>query len=207
MIGLIVYGLIGVYLVLLIAVTVWGYRHAAKKGLPRKQRWLWAAGGFLLVYLPVFWDWIPTVVAHQYYCVKDSGFWIYKTLDQWKAENPGVIETLVANKGAPSRYELYDNGHGKLNVYLLNERFNWNVRQKDISGVLPIIRIEQEVKDIKKNELLARYIDFATGNSVKDTVGPPGPLKFWLHSAHCIGGGFDQDALRNFRNNFMGAEK
>ncbi len=198
MFGLIVLGLLGTYLLLLIGATVWAYRRAAKKGLPRHQRWLWAAGAFLLVYLPVFWDWIPTVVVHRYYCEREAGFWVYKTIDQWKVENPGVAETLVATKGAPSRYEPYDDGHGKKDSYLVNQRFNRVVSQQDISSLLPVIRIEQQVKDVQKNEVLARYVDFATGNSVKYTSGPPGPLKFWLHSAHCVGGAMNGSRLSHF---------
>ena len=195
------------YLAALILATWAAYRWAKKRGLSRPKCWLAAGGGFVIVYLPVFWDYIPTVVAHKYYCEKDAGFWVYKTLDQWKKENPGAAETLVANKGAPSRYEPYDDGHGKRNTYLLNQRFNWVVSQQDISSLLPIIRIEQQVKDAQKNEVLARYVDFGTGNSVKYTIGPPGPLKFWLDSSHCSSGGLNQDAMRNFRNKFMGAEK
>ena len=39
---------------------------------------------------------------HQYYCAKDSGFWVYKTLDQWKVDNLKVLDTLIYNKGEPS---------------------------------------------------------------------------------------------------------
>ena len=195
MFGLVVFGLIGIYLVLLIAATMWGYRHAAKIGLPRKQRWLWAAGGFLLVYLPVFWDWIPTVVAHQYYCATEAGFWVYKSVDQWKKENPGVMETLVANKGAPS-------AHG---AYILNQRFNWVIKEDRFFPLNHMIRQEQQVVDSKTGEVLARYVDFSTSHEPRQ-AGWSG-WKFWLDSRHCIGGGYNQDKLRNFRNNFMGAEK
>ena len=117
MFGLIVFGLLGIYMLLLVAVTRWGYRLAEKKGLPRKQRWLWATGGFLIVYLPLFWDWIPTIAVHQYYCAKDAGFWVYKTLDQWKVENPGVMETLVYNKAMPPIQTSYGP------AAVLNQRF------------------------------------------------------------------------------------
>jgi hypothetical protein len=36
------------------------------------------------MYLIPFWDWLPTVAAHRYYCWKDSGFAVSKTLDQWR---------------------------------------------------------------------------------------------------------------------------
>lgn len=195
MIGPVLLGAALLYLLISIAVVRWAIRFARVNHRSAK-RWGW--GTALVMYCLVFWDWIPTVAMHQYYCVKDAGFWVYKTLDQWKAENPGVVETLVATKGAPSRYEGYDNGHGKTDTYPLNQRFNWVVSQQDISSFLPIIRTEQQVKDVQKNEVLARYVDFSTGNSVKYTGGPPGPIKFWLHSSHCIGGEMNDSKLYHF---------
>lgn len=201
MFGLIYFAAFGLYLLLSIAVVRWAVRYARNNGTSGK-RWGWAAA--LLMYLVPFWDWLPTVAAHQYYCARDSGFWVYKTLDQWKAENPGVMETLVANKGAPSKQERFDDGHGRTDIYLLNDRFNWIVTQKDISSVLPIIRSEQQVKDIQKNEVLARYVNFGSGNSVKNTIGPPGPLKFWLRNTSCIGGERDQALMYSFEHNIRG---
>jgi hypothetical protein len=185
MFGLVVFGAIGLYFLISVGVVKWAIRYARDNGKSAK-RWGWGAA--LGMYLLVFWDWIPTVATHQYYCATEAGFWVYKTPEQWKAENPGVAETLVANKGAPFSYEAFDNRHGKKDTYFLNDRFNWVVIQQDIPGLLPIIRTEQQVVDVKKNEVLARYVDFGTGNSVKNTVGPPGPLKFWLHNGHCVGG-------------------
>jgi len=204
--GLVVLGAIGLYLLISVAVVVGAIGYARKHG---KKVWRWGGGAALVMYLIPFWDWLPTVAMHRYYCSTEAGFWVYKTLDQWKVENPGVLETLPAPSlaGSPVKYEQFDGGHGQTDTYLLNERFNWAVSQRDISRLLPIIRIAQEVKDAKKNEVLARYIDFATGNSVKDTVGPPGPLKFWLRDQHCSGGGSNQDALRKFRDNFYGSKK
>ena len=184
MFGLVVFGALGIYLVLLIAVTRFSYRWAAKKGLPRGKRWAVAAGGFLLVYLPVFWDHIPTVVAHQYYCHKEAGFWVYKTLDQWKAENPGVMETLIANKDAPSTRQ--GDMQNYIDTYFLNQRINKLVK-KNGPFLFNRWRWEQEVVDVKTNEVLARYVDFSTGNGF--IGGPPRTLRFWLQSDHCTDGG------------------
>ena len=204
MIGLAYLVFFSVYLLISIGVVRWAVGYARKNGKSPKL-WGWSAG--IVMYSIVFWDWIPTVALHQYYCAKDSGFWVYKTLDQWKAENPGVMETLPArsSKGSPTKYESFDDGHGKRNIYLLNDRFNWIVSQQDTSVLLPIIRTEQAVKDVRKNEVLARYVDFGTGNSVKNFVGMP--LKFWLHSGNCNGGESNKDALRSFRDNFYGSKK
>jgi hypothetical protein len=202
--GLVIFGALGLYFFLSLLVVTQALSYAKKNGKSAK-RWGWGAA--FIMYSLVFWDWIPTVVTHQFYCAKDSGFWVYKTLDQWKVENSSVIEGLVANTNTPTKFEPFDDYHGKRNTYFLNDRFNWIVTQQDIFSLLPIIRTEQQVMDVKKDEVLARYVDFGAGNSVKYTVGPPGPLKFWLRNGSCGGGGSNQDALRNFRNNFMGAEK
>jgi hypothetical protein len=204
MMGLIFLLVAGLYLLVSIGVVRGAIAYARQQGKSAK-RWGWGAA--FVMYLIPFWDWIPTVVMHRYYCATDAGFWIYKTPEQWITENPGVMETLVVNKGAPSRYEPFDDGHGKTDTYLLNDRFNWIVTQQDFSSVLPIIRSEQQVKDTKTNEVLARYVDFGTGNSVKNTVGPPGPLRFWLSDGHCTDGERNQGRMYSFEHNIRGAEK
>jgi len=185
--GAVVLGALALYLLISVGVVKWVIRYARKH---EKNTKLWGFGAAFIMYNLVFWDWIPTVVVHKYYCSTEAGFWVYKTLDQWKAENPRVMETLSSpsSTGSPTKHERFDNAHGKTTAYLLNERFNWIVTQQDISSILPIIRTEQQIKDVKKNEVLARYVDFGSGNSVKNTIGPPGPLKFWLHRLNCSGG-------------------
>lgn len=192
------------YLLISVGVVIGAVSFARKGGL---SPWRWGWGAALVMWLIPFWDWIPTVAAHKYYCSTEAGFWVYKTLDQWKAENPGVMEGLVANKGSPTSYEEFDDRHGKTSTYLLNERFNWIVTQQDYSDLLPIIRVEQQVKDVKTGMVLARYIDFGSGNSVKNTVGPPGPMKFWLHNSSCIGGERNQGLMYSFEHTIRGAEK
>jgi len=202
MFGLVVVVVGVIYLAVLIALTRLAYSAAKKRGYSKAKCWMAAATGFLIVYLPVFWDHIPTIVAHQYYCAKDSGFWIYKTFDQWKAENPGVGETLVANKNAPSRRE--GDMQSYTDTYFLNQRVNWVVRRH---GQFPFNRWrhEQEVVDTQGNYVLARYIDFSTSQE-RPQEGWSG-WKMWLANEHCSGGGHNQDELRNFRNNFLGSEK
>ena len=207
MFGLMVFGALGIYLLLLIGATSWGYHHAAPEGSSRKIRWLWAGGMFLLVYLPVFWDWIPTIVMHQYYCATDAGFWVYKSVEQWEEENPGVMDTLVNNKGAPERTALFNNGHGEKHSFFVNKRFNFVVIQQDVSNLLPIIRTEWTVIDVELNETLARYVDFGTGNSVKATIGPPGPLKFWNAVPNCTNGSRNKSLMMEFEHNIRGKEQ
>lgn len=197
--GLVIVGALALYLLVSIAAVFGAIRHAKKTGKSVK-RWGWSA--VLVMYLIPFWDWIPTVAVHQYYCATESGFWVYKTVDQWKAENPGVAETLVANRGVPSNRE--GNMTNYTDTYFLNQRFNWVIKRFN-APLFNLWRHEQEVVDIKTNDVLARYVDFSTAQ-IRAGGGWYG-WKFWLHNEHCIGGGGSQDALRNFRNHFMGTQK
>lgn len=92
MYGLLVFGALGLYLLISIGVVLWAIRHAHKSGKSGK---LWGWGAAFVMYNLMFWDWIPTVVAHKYLCATQSGFWVYKTLDQWKEENPGGEEVAL----------------------------------------------------------------------------------------------------------------
>ena len=196
--GLVIFAAIGLYLLISIAVVCGMVRTARKNG--RNAKLLgWSAA--LMMYLIPFWDWLPTVATHQYYCAKDSGFWVYKTLDQWKQENPGVMETLVMNKGAPStRQGQMENF---IDTYYLNQRFNWIVK-KNGPFLLNRWRREQELVDTKTGELLARYVDFSTGNG---NIGGESPIKFWLQSEHCMDGERNNSLVRQFKNNFKEAKQ
>lgn len=202
--GLVIFGAMALYLVLAIFVVTGAISHARKHGKSVK-RWGWGAA--LVMYLIPFWDWIPTVAVHQYYCATEAGFWVYKTPEQWKKENPGVMETLVADRSGSSRREARDGGRDEIVTYRYNQRFKVVVFERDISPFLPIIRGEEVLIDIGKDAVLARYVDFGTGNSVKSTVGLPGPLKFWLHSPYCAWNSEVAISSRKWINQFRGAEK
>lgn len=202
--GLVVFGAIALYLLVSVVVVIVAARQARKRG---RSAWRWGGLVALAMYLLVFWDHIPTLLMHKYYCEKEAGFRVYKTVEQWKKENPGVMETLVANKGWPSRHEERDGGHTKIDTSLLNERFNIVVVQQDVMDIFSIIRRKEELLDLRTNETLARYVDFSTGNSVAHTVGPPGPMRFWLRNGEC---GRTPDiaiSSRKWMNQFRGAEK
>ncbi len=205
--GLVVIGAMILYLILAIVVVKLAIRYARKHGKSAKR---WGLSAVLIMYLIPFWDWIPTIAAHKYYCEKEAGFWVYETLDEWKIENLGVFETLVNNAAsASSRGERFDDGHGKRSIYSLNERFNWVVTQQDLPGPLPIIRTEQEVKDIDENEVLARYVNFSRGYSVKNTsvLGPSDPSNFWMKNRYCAGGESNKGLISSFIRNVRGVEK
>lgn len=197
--GLAVFGLIGLYLLISVAVVIGAIRYARKHG---KKVWRWGGGAALAMYLLVFWDHIPTLVVHKYYCEKEAGFWVYKTVDQWKAENPGVAETLVANKGYPSSHEGDMANYTTTNF--LNSRFNLVVKQQGPLFLHRWLR-EDALIDTKTNETLARYVDFSTSQERRQ-AGWSG-WKFWLDSRDCSGGLDKAIESGNFIKQFRGAEK
>lgn len=112
------------------------------------------------------------------------------------------METLVSNKGALSTRQ--GNMESYTDTDISNNRFNWVVKRH---GKFLFNRWlhEYSVVDTKTNEVLAKYVDFST-SQISPQAGWNG-WKAWLTSEHCDGGGLNQDALRNYRNNFMGVEK
>ena len=90
-----------VYLLLSVAVILFAVKRAKAS---ERRPWLWGGIAALVMYNVVFWDWIPTVLVHKYYCETEAGFWVYKTVDEWRAENPGVMERV---QGVAPKIELW----------------------------------------------------------------------------------------------------
>lgn len=195
MIGPIVFGAALLYLLIAVVIVRWAIRYARDNGRSAK-RWGWGAA--LVMYLIPFWDWLPTVATHQYYCAKDAGFWVYKTVDQWKAENPGVMEGLVANK-----VWLHQQIDGK-DIAIINQRMRlvYAERNELFLHRWPDIR---ELVDAKNNEVLARYVDFSTSQE-RGHAGWSG-WKFWLHNESCVSGRGKAIEFGKYYLQFKGSEK
>jgi len=173
---------LAVYVIVLVAVTWIAYRWAAKRGLPRGKCWLVAAAGFLAVYLPVFWDHVPTLIAHKYYCEKEAGLWVYKTAEQWKAENPGVAEILTW-RAIPESLDTIHLSDGTSRT-VLNERIH-NETHRQRLNLLPVTRSERLIIDRNTAEVLARLKSVGSGYGNIGVSGDWRALKFWLSLDGC----------------------
>ncbi|MFC1626215.1 hypothetical protein ACFL19_00785 [Pseudomonadota bacterium] len=197
--GLVVFAVMGAYLLLSIGVTVWAVRYARKH---EKNVKLWGFGAAFIMYNLVFWDWIPTVVAHKYYCSTEAGFWVYKTVEQWKAENPGVVESLVTFEG--SQTDRVGDMNNYMHTYHRNQRFNWIVKHN--GKFFPNRwKHEQEVVDTKTGEVLARYIDFSTSQERRQ-AGWSG-WKMWLDNRNCNGGKINQSHFWRYEDGLFGRKR
>lgn len=205
--GLVIFLAMGLYLLISLGVVAWAIVYAKKHGKSAKK---WGWGAALVMYLIPFWDWLPTVATHQYYCAKDAGFWVYKTLDQWKAENPGVMEELVDNSPSPYGSPNWptEAWRGK-EVTSINQRFgmlykNHFTSSEESEFFLHVWRWQNELVDKKTGEVLARRVDFSTGNG---HIGGEPELRLWLHSDGCIGGRDNAIKFGEFLKQFRGEKK
>lgn len=181
---------------LVFTLAVAGTYQATRK---QKSGWKWPLGVAVVLYLAVFWDHIPTVLAHKYYCETEAGFWVYKTPEQWKKENPGVMETLIYNKGMPHIRTPYGG------ATVLNQRFFHIFKYE---GPLPFHRwsAKSEIRDSKNGEVIAREIDFSSSQERRQ-AGWSG-WKFWLDNERCETVSHrDQGSFDKTTAQFEGAKK
>jgi len=158
MIGLIVLIVAAVYLALLIWAMRAAYRWGKKRGLSTGKCWTAAAVGFLVVYLPVFWDHIPTLLAHKYYCEKEAGFWVYKTIEQWKKENREALKELDDKQKPESTRH-----NGKFRFWTTQRFYTDFVQQEKV--VHAIGKEEAVFYDAETKTPIARAINFWRGKS------------------------------------------
>lgn len=174
--SLIILFVICLYLAVLIGATILGYRYGNKRAWSRGKRWAGAAVGFLIISLPVFWDWLPTVWLHDYYCDKYGGLVVSKTPEKWGQENPGMFDTSTSQKNSPQIST--PTGY----YYDLNQRIRWEIRHEEIPFWLR--RNETRLTDTKTGEILARYIDFSTGQS-GNSINEFRDAKIWMKRFSC----------------------
>jgi energy-coupling factor transporter transmembrane protein EcfT len=143
-----VYAVISIVVIFLIA------KLARKLG---RSPWVWGLLTTFIMYNLVFWAWIPSVVLQDHYCKTQAGFWLYKTPDKWKAENPNEIfnyEQLPSHSGNGENNDFY--------IWHLNQRIDWVNRQEVLWP--SIRRYEKTLVDIKTKEVLAKEIYFQCGS-------------------------------------------
>ena len=123
--------------------------------------------GFLagfVMYNLVFWDFIPVYATHAYYCAKLGGLTVYKTPEEWTAENPGVAKMLT-----PFKTPVFADTNGK-QVVFLNQRFSYTIEYKKLS-MFHWIEYERIVdRDTRKTLVKRRGITLRMRNLIRDGV-------------------------------------
>lgn len=173
MIGFFVLFAFAIYLLLSAWVVFAVARRAEKHD---RNKWLWGGVAGLVMYNLVFWDVIPTILLHKHFCATKAGTWTYKTLDQWKAENPGVVETLTW-RDLPKSFRA----PGLADGLIFNERFRWE-RRVEKSFVFPVGTSTESIVDTKTEEIIVRHVNVWSGYRSRDGWRN---LKFWVGLESC----------------------
>ncbi len=177
MIGLVYLLFFAIYLLISVYVIYRATLYARRK---YNKGWV---GGWLaafLMYNLVFWDWIPVVVAHKYYCEKDAGFWVYKTPEQWFKENPEAKGKLWGNdysRSGNNRPDEYFEGGWR---YWFSEYLTTEILSREEFHA--VRRQERQLIDSRSGEVLARMVNYYRGSGSGLALGAKNltAYKVWL---------------------------
>lgn len=185
MMGLMILGALAVYLLASIWVTS---KTANWAKANNRKPWLWGGLAAFVMYNLVFWDLIPTLVMHKYYCATQAGFWVYKTPEQWRAENPSMKEGLSSENKVPLDYKEEKIINGVMTAISLNKKTKIML-VTTITSLAPLLnswKREAMLIDTSKNFKLTKNISFMAGRS----SGAPkvwSDYRFWVNHTECDG--------------------
>ncbi len=158
MLGLAILFIFGVYVAISIGVTWYAIRWARKRG---RRAWLWGCVAAFAMYNVMFWDLVPTLVMHEYYCRTQAGFWPYVTFEEWERENPGVVGTLSARAGNKLNLERRDEVPPDILRSWYTKRFYRDSRPIELTRSL--VKIEDVFIDSESHIPIARSLNFVRG--------------------------------------------
>lgn len=165
--------------IIYLAISFYVVRYSVKAARKRNiKSWKFGVPAALFMYLIVFWDHIPTLILHKYYCATETGFWVYKSPDQWLDETGVSVNEIVPVESLP-RYRLENGGTG----YHLNSRFSeeiWPIKRL----FLPITVRQAVILDKKTNAVMVKSVTVSSGYGGLGSGGISG-LKAWVGSDTC----------------------
>ncbi len=201
-----------VYFWICVSVTLLVIKCARSRGI---KGWKWGLPIGILLLMSVFWDLVPVYAVHNYQCKNNSGFTIYKTLEEWKQENPGVTETLNpdpekssikaywVNTDASGRHYLLPDGTELVAHYGFGgEHLSTRMIKSDgtkgywlnqrfawitqYAKIWHIVRkTEERIVDIKTGEIIASKIDFSASVGRLYNANKLSDYKIWFEERSC----------------------
>jgi len=159
-----------------------------------KKPWVWGGLAAFVMYNLVFWDWIPTLVMHKYYCDTQAGFFVYKTPEQWVTENPELKadnlkaygEKIYVGKMRWSfPYKPLGNNPNRQATMINSRIYLDSEPNKNMSELLPVRKVTSFIADAKNDEKLAQQVTFASGYGSPMTTGGLLGFKGWLANSTC----------------------
>lgn len=187
MIGLVVLGFFVIYLLM----SIWMTKKVASWAKANnKKPWLWGGLAAFVMYNLVFWDLIPTLVMHKYYCAAKAGFFVYKTPEQWKMENSELTKEDLKSYGDNDEKKhvvLYPGTPQASAITNINSRIFQALYSERINGmsIFPLFKRVEFVADSASDQKLAELISFDSGYGNPMTNGGFLGFKGWLHNRGC----------------------
>ncbi len=170
------------YLVVTFVLVLLVSRSARKRG---KKGWKWGLPAAICMYLLVFWDHIPTLVLHDYYCSTEAGFWMHVTPEQWVLENPGVIKTLKESLAPKfSSADTWKNETGTIQRFWATQRFYKEIRRKQIFASLGLT--EKRFVDATTGKLIANSLSYYRGVGSKGIGRVRDDVLFSMGNRECV---------------------
>jgi len=176
-IGLLYLVAFAVYLLVAFLIVRATVRWAKRTGRS-PTKWGWVSA--LAIYLLVFWDHIPTLVAHEVLCRTVPEVKIYKTFEQWRAEHADVPRpqpVVLTDANAKDK-----RGH---DVVLSNTRFATRILSAGVWSLSTAITHEQ-VLDITTDEVLVERQMVGSGHGSLGASQSWQAMKVWLNLSDCI---------------------
>lgn len=96
------------YLLLAIVTSYMVVKLAGKRGASKRGKIIAALVTLFIFWLILFWDWLPTVIYHNYLCRTDAGVKIYRSVEGVEGFNGGG--TWALNLGYKYGYDFEQDG-------------------------------------------------------------------------------------------------
>jgi hypothetical protein len=177
MFGLIVLLFLVVYGALMIGAIRYGWRRGRRNGGSKRKAAAFASLGFLVVYLPVFWNHVPVLLRHQWLCASDAGFTQYVEPSAWRADHANEIRELSPERahGFETRREADGSYVWRIYGGLLDSR---SVNKRSFFLRVPVIRKEEQLLSTADQQLLAKQVNYLL-------VGARDDIRSWIFPASC----------------------
>lgn len=154
-----------------------------RTGALQQKAAAFASLGFLAVYLPVFWNHVPVVLAHRSMCARDAGFQIRVQPAQWIAQNRDkLISASFAEPDKTSEAKQLSDGYYRSTYFAGLLASETGSTRQEVLGIA-IERTEVRIRDVQTSSVLATLVNYQLGG--RDDVRP------WFAGNTCYGHGDD----------------
>lgn len=172
MFGLALFGGLALFAAAVVALSVWAGRSARRRG---RNGALWGSAVFVLLMLPLFWDYVPTLLLHRKLCAEEAGVKVFVPFEKWVEENGSAPVAAV-----PMQAMVYLNNLGE-RVVRLNSRIS-TANKATVLAPWPVVVVVERVFDEYDNVTLSTQTVIYTGT---EYGGRSDWFRLWMNIGTC----------------------